>query len=74
MTPDQIAQLDLIIARISFYKSAAQLFQDFLNVEWPDFLLNVGNVSAVEKDVRTIDSFKQVIHGFGEETGKGLTN
>jgi hypothetical protein len=69
MTKDQIAQIDLLIARIAFYKEAAKLFQSFLHQEWPDPLITQATtykMADVMKDVRAIDSFKQVIHSFGE--------
>lgn len=62
MTPDQIAQLDLIIARISFYKAAAQVFQDCLNQEWP----GGGDLVGIDKEVHTLLSFQCVVQVFGE--------
>jgi hypothetical protein len=66
MTTDQTAQLDLIIARIAFYKKCAQLFQAFLNQDWPDMGVGSLAVGTVAKDARSLDAFKQVVHGFGE--------
>lgn len=65
MTTDQIAQLDLIIARISFYKSAAQLFQNFLNQEWP-VIPAASLTGKLISDDRTLESFKRVLSGFGD--------
>lgn len=67
MTSDQTAQLDLIIARISFYKSCAQLFQTFLNQDWPDIeAIAIVEGGKLLKDARSLDSFKAVIQAFGE--------